>query len=71
LRLTPSKEFQGKADIALLDLNGRLVKAIGSHNLSGTSEILLNLNDVLPGLYLIAIDHAEGRSFQKVVKAAN
>jgi hypothetical protein len=70
LRLVPANEIQGKAAISLIDLNGRLVKALGSYNLSGTSEVVLNLNDVLPGLYLISIDHAEGRSFQKVVKAA-
>ncbi len=68
LRLLPNKDIYGEVNTTLLDINGRVVKAIGSYSLSGSSEIVLNLSDILPGLYLISIDHAEGRSFQKVLK---
>jgi hypothetical protein len=57
-----------KLVVTLTDMTGKLVKSVSGHYTAGTTEIKIQSNDVLSGVYLLKVSGENFSASKKVVR---
>lgn len=68
VQLKAARGFDGR--FSLYDMAGRWVQGLGEHRISGgDTQLELDAAGLLPGVYLLTLDHEEGRELRRITVA--
>jgi len=68
VQLQAARGFEGR--FTLYDVAGRLVRRMGNQRISGGhTQIELDVADLLPGVYMLTLDHENGRELRRITVA--